>query len=359
MPEKKPTTAKPRKTTSTSARKSTPSKSANAGKKATASGKAAASSSKKAPTKRKTSVPAGKATATRKTSAPAKRKPTADVKDKAKAPRSSAKLIGVSNMKPWQRGLLAGLMVIAFGAGFYVLCIRPYSYRWKPCYGFEGYGVCLPSGYTVHGLDLSHYQGDVDWTALATHRANRFPLRFVFIKATEGATHTDPRFNENFEAARQNGFIRGAYHYFIPQTDAAEQARHFINTVKLEDGDLPPVLDVEITGKRPTEELQEAVKVWMNIIEAHYGVKPILYTSYKFKRRHLDTPDINQYPYWIAHYYVNAVRYRGSWAFWQHTDVGRVEGIDGKVDLNVFNGTMQQLLGMTVSSEPTPADNEE
>ena len=278
---------------------------------------------------------------------------------KKKATTAATPHAGPRTLPAYARWLLTVAIVIAFGAGFYAICIRPYAYRWKPCYGFEGYGVCLPSGYTVHGLDLSHYQGDVDWTALATHRANRFPLRFVFIKATEGATHTDPRFNENFEAARQNGFIRGAYHYFIPQTDAAEQARHFINTVKLEDGDLPPVLDVEITGKRPTEELQEAVKVWMDTIEAHYGVKPILYTSYKFKRRHLDTPDINQYPYWIAHYYVDAVRYRGSWAFWQHTDVGRVEGIDGKVDLNVFNGTMQQLLGMTVSSEPTPADNEE
>ena len=83
-------------------------------------------------------------------------------------------------------------------------------------------------------------------------------------------------------------FIRGAYHYFLPKTDAHKQADFFINTVQLMKGDLPPVLDVETTGKKSPQELKAAVKTWLDRVEAHYGVKPILYTSYKFKKRYLN-----------------------------------------------------------------------
>ena len=83
-------------------------------------------------------------------------------------------------------------------------------------------------------------------------------------------------------------------------------------------------------------------------VEAHYGVKPILYTSYKFKKRYLNDSIFDSYPYWIAHYYVDSVKYEGKWHFWQHTDVGNVPGIEEEVDLNVFNGTLEELLGMTL-----------
>ena len=85
-------------------------------------------------------------------------------------------------------------------------------------------------------------------------------------------------------------------------------------------------------------------------VEAHYGVKPILYTSYKFKKRYLSDSIFNAYPYWIAHYYVDSVRYEGKWHFWQHTDVGTVPGIEEEVDLNVFNGTMEELLELTLKT---------
>lgn len=145
-------------------------------------------------------------------------------------------------------------------------------------------------------------------------------------------------------------FIRGAYHYFIPKTDARKQADFFIRTVQLAKGDLPPVLDVETTGKQSPQELKTAVKTWLDRVEAHYGVKPILYTSYKFKKRYLSDSIFNAYPYWIAHYYVDSVRYEGKWHFWQHTDVGTVPGIEEEVDLNVFNGTMEELLELTLKT---------
>ena len=103
-------------------------------------------------------------------------------------------------------------------------------------------------------------------------------------------------------------------------------------------------------GKQSPQELKTAVKTWLDRVEAHYGVKPILYTSYKFKKRYLSDSIFNAYPYWIAHYYVDSVRYEGKWHFWQHTDVGTVPGIEEEVDLNVFNGTMEELLELTLKT---------
>ena len=111
---------------------------------------------------------------------------------------------------------------------------------------------------------------------------------------------------------------------------------------------MPPVLDVEVTGRKEKKELQQGIKRWLDRIESHYGVKPILYTSYKFKTRYLNDSVFNSYPYWIAHYYVDSVKYQGKWSFWQHTDVGNVPGIKEDVDLNVFNGTLEDLKKLTI-----------
>ncbi len=244
--------------------------------------------------------------------------------------------------------VVAACLAVLLSTGFYFFFIRPYAYRWKPCYGAKMYGVCLPLGYEIHGIDLSHHQGDIDWEVLQTMQSNGFPLRFAFIKATEGGDLADPRFSYNFAQARSHGYIRGAYHFFNPSTPASRQADFFIRTVQLEHGDLPPVLDVERRGKLDRAELQEAVKCWLDKVERHYGVKPILYTSYKFKMRYLSDPMFDAYPYWIAHYYVDSVRYEGAWRFWQHTDRGIVPGIPQNVDLNIFKGSMDELQALTL-----------
>lgn len=251
-------------------------------------------------------------------------------------------------MPTWLRNTVAMAIVALFSVVFYYFVIRPYSYRWQECNGRKEYGVCIPCGYEVHGIDVSHYQGNIDWKKLGTSRQTDFPLHFVFMKATEGGDHGDDTFKQNFDKARTHGFIRGAYHFFTPRTDALKQADFFIRTVKLGKGDLPPVLDVELTGKKPKKDLQRSIKRWLDRVEAHYGVKPILYTSYKFKTRYLDDPLFDEYPYWIAHYYVDSVKYEGKWHFWQHTDIGTVPGIDHDVDLNVFNGTLDDLRQMTI-----------
>ena len=242
----------------------------------------------------------------------------------------------------WVRYLLYVLVIVVFVSGFYYFFIRPYAYRWKPCYGLKGYGICMPSGYQVHGIDVSHYQGDINWKMLEQTRQGQFPIHFIFMKATEGGDYSDDRFTANFDSARAHGFIRGAYHFYNPKTDANKQADFFIQSVKLEPGDLPPVLDIEKKGK-DMKKLQSDLKLWLRKVENHYGVKPIIYASYKFKTRYLNDSVFNTYPYWIAHYYVDSVRYEGDWKFWQHTDVGTLPGIEEKVDLNVFNGEKNEL----------------
>lgn len=271
-----------------------------------------------------------------------KKKPSSSTKRKGKRK-------GASKPVPrWVYNLIAGFIILVFSTAFYYFFIRPYAYRWRPCHTERVYGVCMPSGYEVHGIDISHYQGKIDWEKLKVNQSQFHPIRFVFMKATEGGDLPDDTFTQNFESARKYGFIRGAYHFYNPSTPALKQAEFFINTVKLDSGDLPPVLDIEITGRRESEDLRKDLKIWLDRIEAHYKVKPILYTSYKFKTRHLDDSVFNSYPYWIAHYYVDSVEYRGQWKFWQHTDAGRIHGIPEDVDLNIFNGSMEELAGMTI-----------
>ena len=261
---------------------------------------------------------------------------------KRAASKRKAKKTPRKEIPAWARYLLGLLIVVVFVSAFYWFFIRPYAYRWKPCYGMKGYGVCMPVGYQVHGIDISHYQGDIDWKMLEQTRQGRFPVKFIFMKATEGGDYADDKFLANFDSARTHGFIRGAYHFYNPQTDAGKQADFFIRSVKLESGDLPPVLDIEKKG-RDVKKLQQDLKIWLRKVEEHYGVKPIIYASYKFKTKYLNDSLFNTYPYWIAHYYVDSVQYQGEWKFWQHTDVGTLPGIEEKVDLNIFNGRLADL----------------
>ena len=249
-----------------------------------------------------------------------------------------------SNTMHWLLTALGAVVLIAF---FYYFFIRPYSYRWKPCYGFKGYGVCLPVNYKIHGIDVSHHQGEIDWEAVKATDKQEYPIRFVFMKATEGGDHKDRLFVDNFRQAREVGLVRGAYHFYNPNTDPIRQADFFISQVKLETGDLAPVLDIE-RKPRSKAQLQADLVKFLNRLEQHYGVKPIIYTSYKYRLHYLDTPELSSYPLWIAHYYVDALSYDGPWQFWQHTDYGTIPGIEENVDLNVFNGSWNDLLRYTL-----------
>ena len=174
---------------------------------------------------------------------------------------------------------------------------------------------------------------------------------FLQIKATEGTSIVDSRFKDNFTQAREYGFIRGAYHFWSNKSSARDQAYFFLDNVLLIDGDLPPVLDIENKPKDVSiEDFQRDVLTWLHIVEDRYHVKPIIYTYYKFKMNYLDAPVFDDYPYWIAHYYVDKVEYPGEWKFWQHTDAGRLPGINGYVDFNIYNGSYYDLRKLTIGN---------
>lgn len=231
---------------------------------------------------------------------------------------------------------------------FYYIFVGPFGFRWRALYG----DVTYPEGYEIHGIDISHHQGKINWQELKDKGfIDGYPIRFVMIKATEGASRIDANFRSNFHNAREYGFTRGAYHFYSVHSPAKAQAEFFIRHVKLENGDLPPVLDVEHKPSNQTdEEFKESIQLWLNMVEFHYGVKPIIYTYYKFKMQYLDDPVFDPYPYWIAHYYVEKVEYKGAWKFWQHTDAGRLPGIKGKVDFNIYNGSFYELRKLTIGA---------
>ncbi len=243
----------------------------------------------------------------------------------------------------WVGGLLALLVYLA---AFNYFFVEPFGFRWRALYGDASY----PDGYEIHGIDISHHQGRIDWDKLrANGMIDKWPVRFVMVKATEGASNIDENFADNFHNAREYGFIRGAYHFWSTRSTGRAQAYHFLSHVRLESGDLPPVLDVEHKAKdQSPDDFKQSVLTWLRIVEKRYGVKPIIYTYYKFKKTYLSDSVFNDYPYWIAHYYVDKVEYKGKWKFWQHTDCGRLPGINGYVDLNIYNGSYYDLRKLTI-----------
>ena len=230
---------------------------------------------------------------------------------------------------------------------FYSFFVSPTGFRWRALFGDPNY----PAGYEIHGIDISHYQGEIDWDLLRSGMIEGCPLRFIMIKSTEGSTRLDDRFADNFQQAREYGYIRGAYHFWSNKSSARAQAYHFLKNVHLEEGDLPPVLDVEHKpADTSVEDFQRDILTWLHIVEDRYHVKPIIYTYYKFKEKYLNAPVFDDYPYWIAHYYVDKVEYKGPWKFWQHTDVGRLPGIKGYVDFNIYNGSFYDMKKLTIGN---------
>ena len=230
---------------------------------------------------------------------------------------------------------------------FYHFFVGPTGFRWRALYGDAEY----PEGYEIHGIDISHYQGKIDWEQLKNAMIKGCPVRFVIIKSTEGSSRLDENFRENFNLARDFGFIRGVYHFWSNKSTAREQAYYFLDQVHLTDGDLPPVLDIEHKpADKSVEDFQRDVLTWLHIVEDKYHAKPIIYTYYKFKEQYLSAPVFDDYPYWIAHYYVDKVQYKGKWKFWQHTDVGKLPGIKGYVDFNIYNGSYYELKQLCIGS---------
>ncbi len=268
-------------------------------------------------------------------------KETGGRKGKTSARRSSSRK-QVKDMPHWQYLIIATLVtaIVLFIA--YHLIFKQIIFRFTSCEGVKIYGTCIPKGYDIYGTDISHHQGEIDWEKLAKENPEENPIRFIYMKASEGSDHKDTQFDTNWKKAKEHGFTRGAYHYFSPYSTGLEQATMFIKTVKIEKGDLPPVIDVEEKPKDKAIFLQE-LKIFIAKIEEHYGVKPIIYSGKKYMERYLNDIYFERYPVWVAHYYVDTLQVKQNWTIWQCSDRGRLPGIGRNVDINIFNGNTEAL----------------
>jgi len=193
--------------------------------------------------------------------------------------------------------------------------------------------------YEVHGIDVSHYQSFINWEMVAAQDVD-----FAFMKATEAQIMVDTLFVENWKQSKMTRLKRGAYHFYRPTVSAELQARNFMQAVNLDYGDLPPVLDVEVLDGVSKAKLLVGIRTWLYLTEIHYGVKPILYSNLKFYNKYL-AGHFTDYPIWVARYNNRLPRLAcgTDWEFWQYGNRGRLEGIEGDVDFNVFHGTMAEL----------------
>lgn len=194
-------------------------------------------------------------------------------------------------------------------------------------------------GYEVHGIDLSHHQAEVDWDIISQQE-----IDFVFIKASEGLELVDNCFTHNWSALEKTELKKGAYHFFHPTLSSFHQAMNFINTVPLEYGDLPPVLDFEVTNGASDILVINRLQSWLDLVERHYNIRPIIYTNQKLYKRYI-AGNFDQYPIWMARYNTVApyTAANTQWDFWQYGNRGTIKGVNGPVDLNVFRGSRLEL----------------
>jgi lysozyme len=199
------------------------------------------------------------------------------------------------------------------------------------------------------GLDVSQYQGEINWQEIDSIE-HKFPLHFVFIRATAGKDKVDSRYNTNWKATKNHHLIRGAYHYYRPNENSIAQADNFIKTVSLQKGDLPPILDIEQMPKNQSiTKLKLGLKRWLDRVEAHYKVKPIIYSGERYYSDFLKD-EFSEYSFWIANYNFFEENIKDDWLFWQFTEKAAVDGIYENVDLNIFNGTPIMLKQFTKSN---------
>ena len=200
----------------------------------------------------------------------------------------------------------------------------------------------------VHGIDVSHHQGEIDWAAVAGDGVG-----FAFIKATEGGDFVDPRFQKNWTASATAGVPRGAYHFFTQCRPGAVQAENFIRVVPKDPKALPPVVDAEHMGPCRTspqvKDVAQEVTIFLDLLEAHYGLRPLIYTTREFHDAYL-AGGFQAERFWIRSLVIPPRFRKTQWVVWQYHNRGRRAGIKGPVDLNVLSdrpSAVAELLGIS------------
>jgi lysozyme len=192
------------------------------------------------------------------------------------------------------------------------------------------------------GIDVSEYQGNINWNELKTIE-EKVSIDYIILRATAGKDKIDSKFIENWKNATHYKYIKGAYHYYRPNENSLEQAKNYIKNVKLKKGDFPPILDIEKLPKTQSiDSLKIGLKRWLQKVENHYGVKPIIYSGENYYINFLQE-EFEDYQFWIANYNLDQITHYQDCMMWQFSEKGFVNGINTPVDLNVFNENKSKL----------------
>lgn len=244
--------------------------------------------------------------------------------------------------------ILFTILVIVLCGVSYAICIsKGYLFLNNPS----------PSQHPIAGVDLSHYQGTVDWEILSNE-----DIQFAYIKATEGSSHVDEQFAANWQQAGKTSLKVGAYHFFSFDSPGETQAMNFITSVGIRDGMLPPAIDVEYYADKrnnppDSKAVQEQLQAMICQIESYYQTAPVIYATEEVWERYLKG-HFDDYPIWIRNV-ITKPKIQEPWTFWQYTNRARLKGYTGEetfIDLNVFHGSEKQweqwLTEYTVSLSP-------
>lgn len=214
----------------------------------------------------------------------------------------------------------------------------------------------LPSGPTggprARGIDVSYYQGVIDWAAV-----KNAGIDFAIVRVSDGTGFRDPQFARNWRESKANGLVRGVYQFFRPTQDPVAQADLLLAELDalggIQPGDLPPVCDLEVRDGRSAAQVVAAMDAWIARVVARTGIKPLIYTSPSFWNALAAPSHEEDNGLWIAHWGVNAPTVANGWlewTFWQTSATGRVAGISGDVDTNLFNGSVDDLRAYAAAS---------
>ncbi len=219
---------------------------------------------------------------------------------------------------------------------------------------------------TVPGVDVSYWDSGIDWP-----KVRATSQRFVYVKATEGETYADPTFETNWVGAKTSGLLRGAYCFFHPNQDGKKQADRFISVLKAlnDNGELPMAIDLEVPDATSKDKIIAKAKIWLDEVEQAFGRTPAIYSGVSFLETNFSELGggppawAKDYPFWLGWYPnqytpgMTPLMPRGwlTWTFWQYSKTGSLNGINTKVNLDIFNGTLDELYQLAGAQVPGQA----
>jgi lysozyme len=262
---------------------------------------------------------------------------------KKKTPVKRKKAKGLSNRI---KIVIAFLLLILLSPFYYGYVLKAFTSAWRrildigenPNYRtYKSFNIRIPQKYSIHGIDVSYAQGKIDWQKVKTMEEDSVQIAFAFIKATEGLATVDPYFQRNWREGPKAGIICGAYHYFRAEKNGKWQARFFLQNVKMEKGDMPPVVDIEKLYGTTPEKMRAELTDFLIYVKSKTHSQPIIYSGLSFYQDYL-AGYFDNYKLWIANYNhaeLNMIP-DANWVFWQHSEQAHVNGINHVVDFDAF-----------------------